>query len=99
MRRTTPAIILALALLLNLAMPNTVQADAADDLMQCVSDCVLENGKSELATCKQGCAGINPLTQQNGNQGCMATFKQCKKDCGSDKSCKKECKTNLLNCV
>ncbi len=78
--------------------PTPVAAASDDALMQCMVDCIMTEGEAEKATCKTRCANIPVNTQPEGLD-CMATYKQCKKTCESDKDCKKVCKTALLNCV
>lgn len=73
--------------------------DSADDtVLQCVADCVIQEGRDGIETCKMRCAGpIIDLSRQPGD--CMAVFKQCRKDCDADRDCVQDCKTGLLNCV
>jgi hypothetical protein len=81
-------------------IPSQTQAASSDDIMQCMADCIIEEGKSETATCKQRCANIKIDMNQYQPKDCMATYKQCKRDCDNgDKNCKKVCKRSLQGCV
>ncbi len=71
---------------------------AGDDLLQCVADCIMQEGEAEAETCQMRCANID-LNLNQEPKDCMAVYKQCKKDCDGEKSCKKVCKTALTNCV
>jgi hypothetical protein len=73
-------------------------ADSNSEMLQCMSDCIIQEGEDEKATCKQRCAKIMIDMNQGQNKDCMAVYKQCKKDCDS-KACKKDCKNDLMNCV
>ena len=82
-----------------LAMMPPVHAQSSDDaVLQCVANCVLQEGEDETDTCKMRCAGIG-IDMSEEPKDCMAVFKQCKKDCDKDKDCKQTCKDDLLNCV
>lgn len=97
-QRTHTALAITVAFFLILTTvfvaPTPVAATSDDDLMQCMVDCIKNEGEAEKATCKTRCANVPVNTQPEGLD-CMATFKQCKKTCASDK----DCKTALLNCV
>lgn len=85
--------------LTSMIFPVQAFAASSDDLLQCMADCIVQEGKSEAQTCKQRCSKIRIDMNQSQPRDCMATFKQCKRDCDkSDKACKKECKRDLLNC-
>ncbi len=93
--------LVVLALLMTSTLPSAqALAASSDELLQCMADCIIQEGKLEAATCKQRCAKIKIDMNQRQPRDCMATFKQCKRDCAKgDKTCKKECKRSLQNCV
>jgi hypothetical protein len=71
---------------------------AADgDLLQCVTDCIMEEGEDESDTCQLRCAKLH-VDMKKEPKDCMKIYKQCKKGCEGDKTCKKECKTDLTYC-
>ncbi len=84
------------AILLTSLSPPLYAGD--DELLQCMADCIIQEGEAEKDTCKMRCAKLG-INMNHEPQDCMAVYKQCKKDCDGDKSCKKVCKTNLTNCV
>ncbi|MBT3557074.1 MAG: hypothetical protein HN644_07575 [Rhodospirillales bacterium] len=90
----TIAMLFSVALLLT---SFSVPIYAAGDLLQCVTDCIMEEGEGEADTCQLRCAKIHVDVNKE-PKDCMKIYKQCKKTCDGDKDCKKECKTELLYC-
>ena len=74
----------------------------AQDVMQCMTECVKHEGNTATAksTCKLRCANIAVPRASSGNQpDCMGTYKACNRSCAKkDKACKRQCKSGLMNC-
>ncbi len=90
--------ILILFLINTLFAPTLSMAGSNDDLLQCMADCIIEEGESSKGVCKQRCAKINVDMNQSQNLDCMGTYKSCKKVCKADKPCIQTCKDALMNC-
>lgn len=94
----TAAALAVAVLFLGAGVSAPAPAFASAELMQCMVDCIMTEGKDEKDTCKSRCADIS-ISADPENRDCMAIYKQCKKVCESDKECKQICKDALLNCV
>ena len=72
----------------------------AADMMQCMFDCVKQEGKAAKAACKLRCANTTLPPANAANQSnCMSIFKKCKNTCDkSNKVCWKNCKETLMVC-
>ena len=65
-------------------------------IINCMTECIRTEGKSQKAKCKWRCANVsNP---SNKVQDCMAIYKGCFNTCGPNKSCRVVCKKKLMNC-
>jgi len=65
-------------------------------IINCMTECMRTEGKSQKAKCKWRCANVsNP---SNNVQDCMAIYKGCFNTCGPNKSCRVVCKKQLMNC-
>ena len=65
-------------------------------IINCMTECMRTEGKSQKAKCKWRCANVsNP---SNKDQDCMAIYKGCFKTCGPNKNCRVFCKKQLMNC-
>ncbi|MEQ8665887.1 MAG: hypothetical protein RIC16_09185 [Rhodospirillales bacterium] len=69
---------------------------AQQGLLQCMTQCIKQEGEDEYDTCKLRCANV-PM-EGGQQQDCMAVFKDCKKACGDNNACRKECKGALMTC-
>lgn len=74
----------------------------AQDLMQCMTECVKSEGNDAdaKATCKSRCANVAVPQINSGNPpDCMTTYKACNRSCGAGaKSCRQTCKDSLMSC-
>lgn len=94
----------AAAFVLLLTAGTPVDGHAAEDvqlaqtqgLLQCMTQCIKQEGEDNYDTCKLRCASV-PLQTPQGHD-CMGDFKQCKKACSGNKDCRKECKAALMTC-
>ncbi len=93
--------VLAATLIAAVALAVSPPPPAAADALQCMAQCLRDEGKDEKEKCKLRCADVpTPNMARPGNKDCMAVYKQCKKACQKgDKACRKACKTALTNCV
>ena len=74
----------------------------ATNIMQCMSDCIKQEGDtaSAKAICKLRCANITLPPASAGSQpNCMSIFKKCNSACDkNNKICLKHCKKALMEC-
>lgn len=69
---------------------------AQQGLLQCMTQCIKQEGEDKYDTCKLRCANV-PM-EAPAARDCMADFKGCKKACGNNNECRKECKAALMSC-
>ena len=70
---------------------------AQSGLLQCMTQCIKQEGEDEYDTCKLRCASV-PLEGGGQQHDCMGVYKDCKKACGNNNACRKECKAALMTC-
>ena len=72
----------------------------AANIMQCMIDCIKQEGETAKAICKLRCANITlPLANAGSQPDCMSIFKKCKNICDkSNKVCWQSCKEALIGC-
>ena len=102
MRWFLPVLVLAAALMTfnaGAGSPGTdTSVQVADAVMQCMEQCIRNEGKDEKDTCKMRCANVG--THGGGKRDCGQDYRACKKACPKkDKACAKVCKNTLMNCV
>jgi len=94
--------VLAVALSIGHSGARAAESGSAQELaqsgnvMQCMEQCIRNEGSSEKATCKSRCAGN--MSKRSKKRDCMGVYKQCKSACGKGKKCKRACKQNLMSC-
>ncbi len=69
----------------------------ANAAMQCMAQCVKEEGADRKDMCKTRCSNVSiqakPMTD------CMQLFKSCLKTCERDKDCKSACRQAKQTCM
>ena len=74
----------------------------AANIMQCMSDCIKQEGDTATAKaiCKLRCANITLPPANTGNPlYCMSIFKKCTRACDKkNKVCWNDCKKALMKC-
>ena len=101
MTRTTLGVfLLAAAFALAAPAPESRAAEAGSQLagtgglVQCVTDCLMQEGRDHEETCRMRCSG----EARSRPVDCIGVYKACKKDCDRDKACRKVCKKTLMRC-
>jgi hypothetical protein len=74
------------------------EAQFSDKTMNCMAQCIKDEGSSEKATCKSRCANVD-MGGSNKKADCGVMYKTCRKACDKkDKACKKACKAKRRDC-